>query len=45
VNSYSNLTGEIKTLFSIVKETDTMINRYFKLEVVPKGEGGLYDIY
>lgn len=45
VNSYSNVTGEVKTLFSIVKETDTMVNKYFKLDVVPKGAGGLYDTY
>jgi hypothetical protein len=45
VCSFSNVTGEIRILFNIIKETDTMQNRYSKLEVRPKSGGGLYDTY
>ena len=43
--SYCNATGEMKVLFNIIKETDSMQNRYSKLEVRPKSGGGLYDTY
>ena len=43
--SYCNGTGEMKVLFNIIKETDSMQNRYSKLEVRPKSGGGLYDTY
>ena len=41
VCSLCNLTGEIKILFNIVKETVTKQNRYSKFEVRPKSGGGL----
>ena len=45
ISSFSNVTGEEKELFSLIKETDSMQNRYSRMETRPRANGGMFDTY